>query len=260
VSLTCVPDAHACLQGEQKRDAGIRIGVTFESGSPLGVQYLMFKIFILPVCVVMSCLVVADALQAQQRGSGRGTQSRARYELATLPEVQADLKLDAEQKKLADELLAKGREKRQSLQQAGNYQAMRAEVGKLNVELDGQLSSKLDDTQKARLHGIYLQVNGPAALLDSDIAKALDLSEEQKAKLNSVNEENQAARRRAMQRGQDSSQEERRAAAEKLTADSNKAFMDVLTDDQKKKMESIKGASLTIDQTPLRTQGTRGRN
>ncbi len=46
-----------------------------------------------------------------QRGGGRGPQTRTRYELATLPEVQGDLKLNDEQKKLATDLLAKQREK-----------------------------------------------------------------------------------------------------------------------------------------------------
>ena len=113
----------------------------------------------------------ADIASAQQRGGGmRGQQSRTRYELSTLPEVQSELKLSDDQKKLAVDLLAKQREKRASSNQ-GNFQAMREELAKMNAEFDTQFVATLNETQKSRMNGLLAQVNGAAALLDHVIAK-----------------------------------------------------------------------------------------
>ena len=74
-------------------------------------------------CGLLVCATTAEVTYAQggggRGGFGGGQQTRARFELATLPEVQADLKLNDEQKKLATDQLATQREKRASLAPAG---------------------------------------------------------------------------------------------------------------------------------------------
>ena len=104
-----------------------------------------------------------------QRGFG-GQQTRTRFELATLPEVQADLKLNDDQKKLAADQLAKQREKRAALVPAGGagggggggaggagFAAMQTEITKMNTELEAAFVAKLDDAQKSRMHGLIAQ-------------------------------------------------------------------------------------------------------
>lgn len=210
---------------------------------------------------LLTCISSVEVAFAQGggRGAGRGQQARMRFELATLPEVQSELKLTDEQKKLASEQLAKLREKQAAMAPGGGgggggaaMQAARAEMLKMSAELDANFSAKLDDAQKSRMHGLIAQVNGAAALMDSDIAKALELNAEQTAKLKAANEANQAARREAMQGWQDMTQEERAAANTKLAAVQTKSFMAVLTEAQTKKLETLKGAALTIDMAPLR--------
>ena len=192
-------------------------------------------------------------------GGGRGQQTRTRFELATLPEVQAELKLTDDQKKLASEQLAKLREKQAANAPGGGGGggggggAARAEMLKFNAELDTVFAAKLDDAQKSRMNGLIAQVNGAAALLDSAIAKELDISEEQSGKLKAANEASQAARRKAMEElGQGASQEDRAASNTKLAAEQTKSFLAVLTEAQTKKLETLKGAALTIDMAPLR--------
>lgn len=214
------------------------------------------------ICGLIACATTADVIYAQGGGgAGRGQQSRTRFELATLPEVQSELKLNDEQKKLATAQLAKLREKRQAAAGGGGAggaggQAMRAEMAKMNAEMDAEFVSKLDGAQKTRLNGLIAQVNGAAALLDPAIAKAVELSEEQIAKLKSANEANLSARREALQGLQ---AEERQAAMAKLTTAESKSLLAVLTEAQTKKLESLKGTALTMDQTPLRPgRGNRG--
>ena len=226
----------------------------------------------LAFCGLLVCATTAGVTYAQRGGAGGGggrggfggQQTRTRFELATLPEVQADLKLNEEQKKLAADQLAKQREKRAALVPAGGagggggggggagFAAMQAEITKINTELEAAFVAKLDDAQKSRMHGLIVQVNGAAALLDPDIAKALDVNEEQLGKLKSANDANRTARREAMQGFQDMSPEQRTEAMAKLTATESKSLMGLLTEAQVKKLETLKGAALTIDQTPLR--------
>lgn len=192
-------------------------------------------------------------LMGQQRGGGgRGPQTRARYELATLPEVQTELKLTDDQKKLAADSLAKQRDKRQSFTQGGDFQAMRAEMAKLNTELDAEFMAKLDEKQNARMHGLIAQVNGAAALLDPAIAKALGVTDDQMKKLKATNDANIAARREAMSGLQDMTPEQRQEAMAKLAEKENKQLLADVGDEVKKKLDDLKGAALTIDQSPLR--------
>ena len=120
---------------------------------------------------------------------------------------------------------------------------------KLNAELDATFVGKLDDAQKMRLNGLIVQVNGAASLLDSAIAKAVEVTEEQTGKLKAAVEASRAARREAMQ---NVSQEDRPAAVAKLAESESKALLALLTEPQVKKYESLKGSALTIDQAPLR--------
>ena len=208
-------------------------------------------------CGLLVCASTAEVTYAQGGGRGGfgGQQTRTRYELATLPEVQADLKLNDEQKKIATEQLTKMREKRAAMAQAGGGgggQAGRTELAKMNTEMDAVFVEKLNDAQKSRMNGLIAQVNGGAAVLDPAIAKAMELSDELVGKLKSVNDSNQTARREAMQGFGDMSPEQRTAAIAKLTASDNKSIMALLSEAQVKKLESIKGAALTIDQAPLR--------
>ncbi len=222
-------------------------------------KHLSWAIYGLMVCASTAQISYAQGGGGGRGGFGGGQQTRTRFELATLPEVQADLKLNDEQKKLATDQLAKQREKRASLMPAGGggggggggaaMQAMMTEMTKLNTELEATFVGKLDDAQKSRMHGLIAQVSGASALLDSEIAKAIDVTEEQAGKLRSAVEASRTARREAMQ---GVSQEDRPAAMAKLAESESKALLALLTEAQAKKFESLKGAALKIDQTPLR--------
>lgn len=217
-------------------------------------------------CGLLVCATTVDVSYGQGGGGGRGQQTRTRFELATLPEVQADLKLNDEQKKLAADQLAKQREKRAAMAPAGgaggggrsDWASGQAELTKMNMELDATFVGKLDDAQKSRMNGLIAQVNGASAVMDPAIAKSLGITEEQMGKLKSANDANRAARREAMQGGRDLKPEEREAATAKLAASESKSMMGLLTEAQIKSLETLKGAALTIDQAPLRpTRGNR---
>jgi len=179
-------------------------------------------------------------------------QARTRLELTSLTEVQNELKLTDEQKKLVGELLAKFREGAPANGQVDKEaRAARVkQVAKLNTEL----VEKLTDAQKTRLNGLLIQVNGAVAAIDPVIANALQLSPDELAKLRSANQANQTARRQSADGQKDLKPKERQEAMKKLLAKEGEALMALLTEDQKKKLEELKGMPLTIDQAPLRAR------
>jgi hypothetical protein len=184
-------------------------------------------------------------------------QSVTRVQLATLPEVESDTKLTADQKALAKSLKEKLDAKRAEMFQGGGgggggNQEARAQLTKLTSDLDTEFAAKLDDAQKKRFNGLILQVNGVGAIADEQISQALGLSADTVKKLKDVVQENNNARREAMQSAQGSSREEMMETMRKLNEKSDAALLAVLSDEEKKKVEELKGSKLEIDTAPLR--------
>jgi DNA-binding MarR family transcriptional regulator len=116
---------------------------------------------------------------------------------------------------------------------------MRARMEKQTEEGNAKLAEILVEPQMKRLREISLQLRGTGALSDPKIAAALQLTDEQKKKLEDVGRENMEAMRGAFQPGGDPAgmrekmQEMRKQADAKTLA--------VLNDEQKKKFEEMKG-------------------
>ena len=115
----------------------------------------------------------------------------------------------------------------------------------------------LDETQQKRSLEIYLQVNGPVALTDEPIAKALAITDEQKGKLETALNESRAKSREAFQDFQSLSDEERAKKSEEITKARDESLLAVLTDEQKKQFEEMHGAKLEVDLSKLPRQGGR---
>ncbi|MFN7877713.1 MAG: hypothetical protein ACK5PB_20510 [Pirellula sp.] len=217
------------------------------------------------LCFVFAALIgsfVSSNAALAQRGGGMpmGPQQYARFQLATLPEVQADLALDDNTKKAAIEMLEKMREEQRSLMQGvgDDRQAAMAKVNKMRKKLDEEFTGKLDEKQKSRLTGIMVQVVGAASLMDSELQAMLGISDEQKKGLAEAQSKNREANREAMQGFRDMAPEERMEQMGKIRAEADKVLIAVLTDEQKSKLEELKGAELKVDLAPLRGRGGAG--
>lgn len=212
--------------------------------------------------------LLADAASAQGgggrgrggRGFGRGFRPFHQVELATLPEVQADLKLTDQQKTKIAELADALREERRGLGFGGgggfSPEAREAQA-KLSAEFAGKLNEILDDAQDARILGIFAQVNGTSALNDATVAAALALSDDDQQKLADVMTEHRQAMRDAFQDFQDLSDDERMAKFDELIAARDAALLAALTDDQRTKFETLKGDKLDVDTSSLQGRGGR---
>ncbi len=95
----------------------------------------------------------------------------------------------------------------------------------------------LTSRQTERFKQIRLQVAGAAAFLDAEVTKALDISEEQRGKLRDPMGKLWA------ERGdfRNLSQEERGKRLAEVREKAQKAIMEVLTPDQKTKLEEVGG-------------------
>jgi Spy/CpxP family protein refolding chaperone len=119
--------------------------------------------------------------------------------------------------------------------------------GKVQEKLSAGIKQILQPPQMERLKEIRLQVMGARALLTPDIAKALNLTDQQKKQIRTLAEEGQKAVRE-LTGGQDLSPEERRAKAaenqekiKKAIANFQEKALLVLTPQQREQFKKMSG-------------------
>lgn len=200
--------------------------------------------------IVTSTVSLTLPVTAQQR---RSPFDVPRVSLASLPEVQAELKFTDEQKTLANSLQEQLVEDRRKVFQngSGDWDAMRIEIEKLSNEASAKVLDKLDDGQKKRLTEIYVQANGPNALADKEVMEQLEISDEQVEALETAREDNRYAFFDAWQDFQGMSEEERREAMAELQEEADARLLEALNDQQREEFSKLGGEELEYDLTPL---------
>lgn len=208
---------------------------------------------------------------SSQGRSGRGGFDQSAMGLLRIPQVQTELGLSDEQKTKLREL---GESSRPSREQ---YAALRelpeeernkkfAEMREKRQEAEKKLFGILNAEQGTRLKQILLQARGLRALADKEVAKELGLSEEQSAKIREIMSAG-SDRGSSFQALRDLPEEERRkkfaemrAQGEKQRQEAEKKVLAVLTDEQKQKLEKMKGKKFELPSRGSRNRpgGERG--
>jgi hypothetical protein len=129
----------------------------------------------------------------------------------------------------------------------GDFDSMRQTTVKLYSQTQDKVAAQLDPAQQKRAEEIYVQVNGPTALLSDSIAGKLQLSDEQRKKLADASVDHWYDTFDAFQEMQQMSDEERTAAIEGLIESRNKSLLAVLNDAQKKQWEGLTGEKIEVD-------------
>jgi hypothetical protein len=219
------------------------------------------------MAMVVAMAQVAEAQrEGGRRGGGRGMFGRgfgiSPVQLAAeSEEVQAALKLTDDQKTKIGAINDELSEARRDLFQGGG--GGREERQKLDADAAAKLAEVLDDSQKKRLMGIQIQVNGANSLLDAAVAKELKISEDQNEELSDVRDSNQEAAGEAMRdlRDQELSREEMMAKFQEIRAEGDKKLLAVLTSEQQAQYEALKGEPVEVDMSQFRGGfgGGRGR-
>jgi hypothetical protein len=200
---------------------------------------------------MITTMLVGNEAFAQLRRTAFGT---SRVSLATLAPIQDELKLNDEQKKLADELHDQLIEDRREVFQnrGGDWDGMRKELEKLDTEATNTLNGKLENDQKRRLTEIYVQANGPNALADAAVIEILDLTDDQKNKLEDIRQANRDDMFDAFQDFPNMSDEERRETMGKLREDADASLLAALTDEQREAFTKLPGEEVDYDLSVLR--------
>ena len=204
----------------------------------------------LRLLAAVAVVAIAATGFAQQRGGmmmrGGGDSGIG---LLMRKDVQDDLALTAEQKtkieaiqtKASEQMRAKFQEMRDS---GGDFQSMRGEMEKMMAGVKKEAMAVLTETQAKRAKEIQVQLQGNRAILDAAIQKDLGLSEEQKAKVKKIQDDQQAGMQQMRQDMQDGSmsREEMQAAMQKRQTAMGEELGKILTAGQAAKLKEMGGS------------------
>lgn len=211
---------------------------------------------------------------AQERGGGRGGMRmmnmgmRGGGSLMMLQrkDVQADLKLSADQIKAVDELRAKNDEEMAAMREnmrasGGDFESMRRDMEKRQEETQKKVDAILDDGQRTRLKQIGFQIQGNMALMNPDTQKELGFTSEQTTKI----EELQGKQREAMmaimekRRNGDLDQDQMQDLMRKNMDIMGGELLKLLTAEQAAKFKEMQGAPFkATEPMPMMGMGRRG--
>ena len=202
--------------------------------------------WVLAVCIGgVIALTMTESVFAQRGGRGfRWMFGISKAELASLPEVQDELKLSDEQKTRITEIHDGLRDRRREMFGTGfgRFDEIWQRSDQLNRDASQTVDEVLDDSQRTRLQQIAIQQNGPRSLHDPQVVAALGLSDEQSKKLAQVRDENTQEFENAIRQfGR-----EWRQQAGDLAAKSDERLLAVLADEQRDQFEALKGEPLEI--------------
>ena len=203
---------------------------------------------------LLAALPVSEASAQPPGGRGRGMGMGGMMSQASLlrqEAVQADLGLAADlKKKIAAELPERapggggggGNPRDMTDEQRQKWMEERRAS---NKEDDKKIAGLLDAKQLERLKQIRIQALGAGALMDDTLAKELSITDDQVAKF-------QSAMQEMRQGGGGGNPGEMRA---KMTAKA----MEILSADQKAKLEALKGPAFDVSKLQMRGPGGGGR-
>ena len=211
--------------------------------------------------------VAAEAQDAQRsrRGSGRGLSRSSLLGLLSLEQVQKEVKITEEQqakiKKISDELTAEATKQYAALREIEDDQKRRAKYSELSDEMDRKSREMLQDVlpreQMTRLYQIRLQVRAVVDSLGNRyVAGKLKLTDEQKKQVAAIDKDVQAKRGEFYASMREASQEQRSEAYQKyrkMRSDAEEKALALLTAEQKKAFEEMKGEKIEIQ--TVRTMG-----
>lgn len=282
-------------------------------------RFLKVGALALTVAFVASTVAEAQEREGGQRRQGQGGQRSGRgggpgggffgggrgpgggldkLTLVSSPQVREELKIGEEQMFFIEELLADHREKSRAVFSGIDFSSFRekseeerrkmmedlqAKRSKIVKENEGVLAEFLSKEQNKRIGEIVLQAMGIRALTDEDVAKKLELSGDQKKKIEDALKAGDDERRKMFeemrgafgggrpgggrpeggrpeggrpQGGADFT--EIREKMEALGKKTNDTALAVLSSEQKQKFESMKGKAFELDRRAMFSRGGQG--
>ncbi len=217
------------------------------------------------VCAAIAALSFFSVSPAEaQRGGGPGMMRGAQLKssLLTMEEVQQELGLSEELVEKvagpAGELNDSLRSEMRAISQEGGDPSEIEELLKEMREEEKEIIAHLDEKQQSRLNELFYQRIGIALYQNDEALAALELSDEQKGSIKEIMDGSREKFMNAMQEARDSG--DRAAmmeAMQKVNAEIEKSLADVLNDEQRAKVEELKGEAFEFPQRQGREGGRR---
>lgn len=219
----------------------------------------------LALSVGIALTLIAGAAMAQPPGGGQRGQrapgvlgfgrAMSATQLLRVEKVQKELELTDDQKAQLDKLNEEMRAKMREAFQGGGQdrEAARERMQAMQKEIDAGLEKILLPNQLKRLKEIRLQVAGiNAALMDEEVRKELNVSEEQVQKIrDAVQKVMEEMRGQRPQQGERPDPAQMRERMQQMRQKMQEATMSVLTPEQKEKWEKMCGEKFEIDPSEL---------
>jgi Spy/CpxP family protein refolding chaperone len=188
--------------------------------------------------------------------------------LATDEKVQEALKVNDKQKDEIKSLNDEVREEVTKLIGSGGPPD-REKMKEIMDTASEKLNKVIDADQQKRLMGVFVQVNGARSLMDPAVEKELSLTGDQKDKIHELLGPPGGGRGEGRGRGEGKGEGKGEAKGEgrgerggagfrEQREKAEKEVMAVLTPDQQKKLEDLKGEKVEVDMAKLRPGGGRG--
>jgi len=167
-------------------------------------------------------------------------------------DVQDDLGITAEQRGQLRDLQEKQMENMRGRFQRGggggqgqrpDREAMRAEMEKLQKEMEAEVGKILKPEQSTRLKEIGIQMAGNRAVMQEPVAKELGITADQKTKLDALQTKQREANQAVMERmrNQELDMDQFRATMEKNNKIMDEEIGKVLTETQRTKLKAMGG-------------------
>lgn len=195
---------------------------------------------VLAIGSVAVMLLVGSAMAQGRRGFGF---QRGPMEVVAIPEVQAELKLDQTQKELIAALTERYRQEARSLFQSLrdlSEEDRRTRIRELTTKYDRELTGVLKPEQKKRLNQIVWQARGPSVVLEEAVGSQLNLTADQRNRIQAIVEQMAQARRQAFQNAQGDFQGVQQQL-QQLRQQEEQQINAVLTETQRTKLREILG-------------------
>ena len=223
------------------------------------VQSWLVLVMVLVMGAAFACAAQAQEREGARRGFGGRSSRGSLLGLLRLEQVQKEMKLSEEQtakvKEVVEKLGTEMREQYTALREIEDRQQRTEKTTALSDEFDGKVREQLRDVvereQIMRLYQIRMQVR-PAAdsLANRYVAGRLELTDEQKQKLAEIAKDSQAKQSELYATMRDATGEQRSEAYQKLgklRSDADEKALGVLTAEQKKSFEEMKGEKIELE-------------
>jgi Spy/CpxP family protein refolding chaperone len=217
--------------------------------------------------VLLAALLVAT-VGAHAQGMRMMVQGMVGPNMLGRKDVQADLKLTDDQKKKVTEMLTAMREERrqtfENMRSSGSFdpEAMQSAMKKMNADYTAKMNAILTADQQKRVKEIGLQIQKNGAIADPDVQNELNITAEQKSKIDDLMQKFQGAMMDLGQkmRSGEIDQEAARPLFKKNADTLNDELGKILTADQAAKLKMMGGAPFAADpnEGPQFRMGGRG--